>query len=63
MGLLQWLFGWASPDDRDRREHDAERKLSVSMPMAAAGAELAAQKPASETEQELRETAGDNPKQ
>jgi len=38
MGLMQWLFGWASPDDRDRREHDGERKLSIAMPMAAASA-------------------------
>ena len=56
MGLMQWLFGWASPDDRDRREHDGERKLSIAMPMAAASAELAAREPASEAEQKLRET-------
>ena len=62
MGLLQWLFG-DTPDNRDRREEDAERKLSTAMPMAGAGAELAGVHSGSETENELRESAAETSKQ
>jgi hypothetical protein len=62
MKLFQWLFG-STPDHRDRRAEDAERKISIAMPMAGAGAELAAEHVESETEKELREAAGEKSRQ
>lgn len=62
MKLFDWLFGW-SRDNRDRREQDADRKISPAMPMSAAGAQLSGEHPRSETEDELRKAAGDKPVQ
>jgi hypothetical protein len=62
MKLFEWLFG-PTPDNRDRRAEDAERKISIAMPMAGAGAEVAADHVESETEKELRKAAGDKPRQ
>jgi hypothetical protein len=62
MKLLEWLFG-STPDNRNRRAEDSERKISIAMPMAGAGAELAAEHVESETEKELRETAGEKTRQ
>lgn len=62
MRLFDWLFG-AARDNRDRRAEDAERKLSIAMPMAGAGAQVAADHPVTETEKELREAAGEKPRE
>ena len=62
MRLLRWLFG-SGTDNRDRRKEEAERKISVAMPMAGAGAELAGEHARSETEEELHKAAGEKPTQ
>jgi hypothetical protein len=62
MRLFDWLFG-STRDNRDRHAQDVERKLSIAMPTAGAGAQVAADHPVSETEKELRETAGEKPRQ
>lgn len=62
MGLLRRLFA-NSADNRDRRKEDAERKISAAMPVAGAGAEHGGEHLRSETEKELRETAGEKPTQ
>lgn len=56
MGFLSRLLGW-DRDRRDRHAHDAARKLSPAMPMAAAGAEVSAESKTSETEDNLRKAA------
>jgi hypothetical protein len=58
MKLFEWLFG-PTPDNRDRRAENAERKVSVPMPLAGMGAEIAADHVESETEKEPRKTAGE----
>jgi hypothetical protein len=57
--IFDRLFGWTRKQS-DRREHDASRKLSPAMPMAAAGAELTAERKSSETENALRRAVGDD---
>ena len=58
MKIFDWLFG-STPDNRNRRAEDAERKISIAMPMAGASAEVAAEHVESETEKELREATGE----
>jgi hypothetical protein len=56
MSLWSWLTGTnAQPDNRNRgsSQQEADRRLSIAMPMAAAGATLGAQPEKSETEKEL----------
>jgi hypothetical protein len=62
MKIFDWLFGW-TPDNRDRRAEDAERKISVPMPLAETGTEIAADHVGSETEKELREATGEKSRQ
>jgi len=57
MGWLSWLTGRDGENRRCDREQDAARKLSPAMPMAGAGAELAGESNASETEETLKRAA------
>jgi hypothetical protein len=57
--IFDRLFGWIRKEP-DRRQRDASRKLSPAMPMAAAGAELTADRKSSETEKAVRRAVGDD---
>lgn len=56
MSLFSWIF--QSPDNRQRAEGDAARKLSIAMPPAGAGAQIAGQSDDSETEKALKRATG-----
>jgi hypothetical protein len=57
------LFGWADskPGLRpDPQKDEAERRLSITMPMSGVGAELDGEYRPTETEQELKRAADEN---
>jgi hypothetical protein len=54
------LFGWADRKPGDPQKDEAERRLSITMPMAGVGAELDGEYRPTETEQELKRAADEN---
>ena len=58
MGFFSWLTDRRGENrNRGDRQQEAARKLSPAMPMAGAGAELAGESNASETEENLKRAA------